>query len=216
MRKIFFLIPAFNEEKNLKKVILKFKKYGKVLIVNDGSKDKTEFIAKKYSDFYLENKKNIGYDKSLRRGLNYLSRKNIRFVITVDADGQHRPDQVKKLLKFSKKYDVIIGHRNILNRPIEEKISLMSKNLFNVFDPLSGMKFYNLKKIKNKLKKLDKEINYFGMFALEWFKDIKIKNVNIKVNMRNKISSIGKTKNLEKKFLNSFLKIKKKNNFTKI
>lgn len=217
MKKIIFLIPAFNEEKNIKKVILNFKKFGKVLVVNDASNDKTKTIAKNYCDHYLENKKNIGYDKSLQKGLIYLSKKNYNNVITVDADGQHRSDQVQKFFKFSKKYDILIGFRNLLNRPIEKKISLLSKKTFNIFDPLSGMKFYNLKKIKNRLKNLDQKFNYFGMFFLEWIDDLKITNVKILVNKSNKISSIGRVKNIEKKFLDSFLKIKKKNTyFTKI
>ena len=217
MKKIIFLVPAFNEEKNLKKVILDFKKFGKVLVINDASKDKTKTIAKKYSDHYLENKKNIGYDKSLQKGLIYLSKKNYNNVITVDADGQHRCDQVQKYIKFFKKYDIIIGSRNLLNRPIEKKISLLSKKTFNIFDPLSGMKFYNLKKIKKRLKNLDKKFNYFGMFFLEWINDLKITNIKIIVHKSNKISSIGKIKNIEKKFLKSFLKIKEKNiHFTKI
>ena len=78
MKKIFFLIPAFNEEKNLKKVILDYKKFGKVLVINDASKDKTKSIAKKFCDIYLENKNNIGYDKSLRKGLIYLSKKIVK------------------------------------------------------------------------------------------------------------------------------------------
>ena len=53
MDKIIFLIPAFNEEKNLKKVILQFKKYGSIFVINDGSTDKTEEIAKKNSKYHL-------------------------------------------------------------------------------------------------------------------------------------------------------------------
>ena len=79
------------------------------------------------------------------------------------------------------------------------------------------MKFYNLKKIKKRLKNLDKKFNYFGMFFLEWINDLKITNIKIIVHKSNKISSIGKIKNIEKKFLKSFLKIKEKNiHFTKI
>ena len=86
----------------------------------------------------------------------------------------------------------------------------MSKKIFNITDPLSGMKFYNLKKIKTKLKNLDKKFNYYGMFFLDWIEDLKIKNIKILVNKKNKISSMGQAKNIEKKFLKSFLKIKQR------
>ena len=56
-KKIIFLIPALNEQKNIKKTIINFKKYGKVLVVDDGSIDKTKNIALKYSNYFLFNKK---------------------------------------------------------------------------------------------------------------------------------------------------------------
>ena len=60
MSNIIFLIPAFNEEKNLKMVIFQFKKHGAILVVNDGSTDDTEKIAKKYSNYYIKNFSNKG------------------------------------------------------------------------------------------------------------------------------------------------------------
>ena len=58
MANIIFIIPVYNEEKNLKEVLLSLKKYGKILTINDGSMDNSENIAKKYSDYYLYNKTN--------------------------------------------------------------------------------------------------------------------------------------------------------------
>ena len=49
-KKIVFVVSAYNEEKNIKKVILQFKKIGTVLVINDNSKDQTGTIASKYSD----------------------------------------------------------------------------------------------------------------------------------------------------------------------
>ena len=160
MKKIIFLVPAFNEEKNLKKVILDFKKFGKVLVINDASKDKTKTIAKKYSDHYLENKKNIGYDKSLQKGLIYLSKKNYNNVITVDADGQHNPLEIKDILKpiEDNEADVVIGsrfsgktskipkYRIIGIKAINKLTSSSSEN--KLIDPLSGFRAYTKKVFK--------------------------------------------------------------------
>ncbi len=123
MKEIIFLIPAFNEEKNLKRVILQFKKQGRILVVDDGSKDKTKKIAKHFADYYLKNRKNKGYDYSLQRGLKYISRKLdfFKYVVTVDGDGQHRSGQVPRIIRNLNNYDVIVGSRNFFNRPIEKK-----------------------------------------------------------------------------------------------
>ena len=56
---LIILIPAFNEEKNLKRVIDKFKLYGDTLIIDDASYDQTPAIAKKNSKYYIRNIKNL-------------------------------------------------------------------------------------------------------------------------------------------------------------
>ena len=58
-KKIIFIVPAHNEEKNLKKVLCSFKKYGDILTVNDKSTDETKKIARKYSNYLINNKKKI-------------------------------------------------------------------------------------------------------------------------------------------------------------
>ena len=74
---LIILIPAFNEEKNLKRVIDKFKLYGDTLIIDDASYDETPAIAKKNSKYYIRNIRNLGYDYSLRVGINYIC-KNLK------------------------------------------------------------------------------------------------------------------------------------------
>lgn len=210
MSKIVFVIPALNEEKNLKNVISKFKKFGKIIVVNDKSKDNTKKISNLYAFKTLNNKKNIGYDKSLRRGISYVLKnlKKTKILITVDADGQHQPGNLKKNLNLLKKNDVIICNRNIYNRKIEKKISNISNKKFNLIDPLTGFKYYRINSIKKYWHLLDKNIDYYGMFCLLWHQKLKIVNSKIFVNKKNKISSM-ETRNIEKKFYISFKKIVK-------
>ena len=209
MNKIIFLIPAYNEEKNLKKVILQFKKYGDTFVINDGSIDKTEQIAKKYSKYYLSNYKNRGYDYSLQRGLRFITKQLnfFKYVVTIDGDGQHKSSQLNKLVKKLLKYDVVVGNRNFYNRPIEKKICNISRKKFKIADPLSGMKGYRLKALKKNLPLLRKKINYCGMFFLEWIDNISLINVTITVNKKNKFSSMGENKEIENEFFKNFLKI---------
>lgn len=212
MKETIFLIPAFNEEKNLKKVILQFQKKGKIFVVDDGSVDNTRSIAKKYADYYLKNYRNKGYDYSLQRGLKFISRrlKSHKFVITIDGDGQHQYAQVSKILLGLKNNDIVIGNRNFFNRSIEKKISILSKFKFNITDPLSGMKGYRIEILKKNLPKIKKKFNYYGMFFFEWIDCLRIKNVRINVNKKNKKSSMGENKSIEEKFFSNFKKILKK------
>ena len=211
MNKCFFLIPAFNEEKNLKRVLLDFNRFGQTIVINDGSSDRTKNIAKKYAYKILNNSNNMGYDKSLRKGISYVLKnfKDSRLLITVDGDGQHQSKYVKKFLKLSEMNDIIIGNRNVYNRKIEKKISKISKKKFDIIDPLTGFKCYRLDKIRKYWKLLQNNIDYFGMFSLIWSDYLKIKNSKIYVKKSNKKSSMSKNINLEKNFYKSFRNILK-------
>jgi glycosyltransferase involved in cell wall biosynthesis len=205
---LIILIPAYNEQKNLLKVIKKFKKFSEIIVVNDYSNDKTYSIAKNNSDYIINNKKRYGYDKTLRIGINFIIKNlNKKYILTVDADDQHQDKFVKNFLQAIKRNDVVIGKRNIFNRKIEKKISDESFAKFKILDPLSGMKCYKIESIKNYFKKLNKNSDYLGMFFFEWIFDLKISNININVNKKNKFSSMGNGKLLEEKFYNIFKKL---------
>ena len=59
--RIGIVIPARNEEKTIKKVIVSLKKYGDVLVVDDSSSDKTTLILKNLGTKFIKNKNNLGY-----------------------------------------------------------------------------------------------------------------------------------------------------------
>ena len=208
MANIIFIIPVYNEEKNLKEVLLSLKKYGKILTINDGSMDNSENIAKKYSDYYLYNKTNKGYDYTHKKGLLHVVKnlKKFNFAITFDGDGQHIANEVNKLKKKIK-YDIIIGNRKFYNRVIEKKISQISKKHFNIIDPLTGMKMFNVNKLKNEILQLNLKKNDFGLFYLRWLKNFTYTNVLINVRKKNKKSSMGDNKKVTEKFYNSFKNI---------
>ena len=156
-KKIVFLIPAKNEELNIKKVLIKFKKFGKTVVINDHSIDNTLNISKKLSDKVLDMKLYKGYDSALKYGLIYIINKiSADYVITIDADGEHSPKFVSKLLNKAKKAKLVIGNRDKYNRWSEYFCSYLSTAFYSIKDPLSGMKCYNLnylKIIKQKLLK---------------------------------------------------------------
>ena len=77
MNKICIIIPAYNEEMSIGKVISKSKKYGDVVVINDGSKDQTKKIAKDCGAIVLNNIFNEGYDISILKGIKFALKKNI-------------------------------------------------------------------------------------------------------------------------------------------
>ena len=72
---LYILIPAKNEEKNIAKTINNYKRYGKIVIVNDRSSDRTLLFSKKNTFKVLSNQKTLGYDFSLRKGINFIKKK---------------------------------------------------------------------------------------------------------------------------------------------
>ena len=77
MREFLILIPAFNEEKTIKKIIQKVKVFGDVLVINDGSKDSTKDIAIRNGVSIISHSVNLGYDQAINSGLKFFVKKNI-------------------------------------------------------------------------------------------------------------------------------------------
>ncbi len=110
--KITIVIPAYNEEKYIGKVIKGIKKegYNNIIVVDDGSKDKTATIAKKEGATVIRNKKNKGKGYAARKGCDQASKKS-EVIILMDADDQHDPREIKKLIEKTKKAELVIGQR---------------------------------------------------------------------------------------------------------
>ncbi|MFT4311122.1 MAG: glycosyltransferase family 2 protein [Candidatus Woesearchaeota archaeon] len=110
--KAYILIPAYNEEKSIGRVIEDLKKegYKDVLVVDDGSKDDTSKIAKSKGAVVLRHLINRGQGAALQTGMSYLKDK-ADVVVHFDADGQHDARQIKRFLAKIKKFDVVLGSR---------------------------------------------------------------------------------------------------------
>lgn len=112
--KVWALIPAYNEEGKLERLLLELRRRGlSVLIVDDGSTDQTYDIAKEGADIVLKNEKNLGKGRSLRKGILYLL-KNIQFdyVIIMDGDNQHSPFDIETFLAGAARNEpFLIGNR---------------------------------------------------------------------------------------------------------
>ena len=98
--KLLIIIPAFNEAKRIKQVIdsiphtIKHIKNIKILIVDDGSTDKTALIAKKANCLTISHSKNMGVGKTIQTGLEKAIDLNADIIVTIDADNQFNPKTI--------------------------------------------------------------------------------------------------------------------------
>ncbi len=119
-KKIYILIPAFNEEKHIGRVIrsLQAEGYNDILVVNDGSSDKTAAVAARAGAEVINHVINRGQGAALRTGIEYL-RENVRpqVVATFDADGQHQAKDLVMLMEpvLEEKCDIALGSRFLTN-----------------------------------------------------------------------------------------------------
>ena len=120
---IAVLIPVYNEEKTILKIIQNVKNYATPVVIDDGSSDNSQNIIKKNVNYYILNKTNKGYEAALNIGYNYIKKKTtFKYLITFDADGQHKIKDLKKIIYFLKRgYDVVCSKRVKMAR-ISEKI----------------------------------------------------------------------------------------------
>ena len=108
----FIVIPAHNEEKTIGRIVSESSKYGRVIVVNDGSHDDTSNVADKSGAFVLDHKKNSGYGKSLYDGMNLAVSMGADYIVTLDSDGQHEPKDIPKfIMALDDGYDVVVGSR---------------------------------------------------------------------------------------------------------
>jgi len=114
--RIFVIIPAYNEEKNIGLVVkdvFKVLRRAEVVVIDDGSIDKTAEIAKKAGATVIPHPYNLGYGVSLQTGYKYALSKQADYVVQMDGDGQHGPSFIPDLLELVKrgKVDIALGSR---------------------------------------------------------------------------------------------------------
>ena len=119
MVKSVAIIPAYNEEVALGSIILRTLQYvDEVIIVNDGSDDKTVDVAKLAGAEIINHATNLGKGEALKSGFSAIGDADV--VVTIDADGQHNPDEIPSLIKpiIEDGADLVNGSR-YMNGPEE-------------------------------------------------------------------------------------------------
>jgi len=108
------IVPALNEEKSIAAVIQKLKRHvDQVVVIDDNSTDATGRIAKKYGATVIRHLENRGVGAAMKIGVAYAKKLEPDITIMIDADGQHTPDDIPRLIKpiIEGKADFVLGSR---------------------------------------------------------------------------------------------------------
>lgn len=98
-KKILAIIPCYNEEATISSVILKTRRYvDEILIVDDGSIDETVSLSKELGATVICHKINKGKNAAVKTGFRYALEHNFEYIVTLDGDGQHNPDEIPELI----------------------------------------------------------------------------------------------------------------------
>lgn len=116
---IVALIPAYNEAERIAAVIAGARRYLPVLAVDDGSADDTAAVAEAAGATVLRQVPNQGKGAALRAGMRWALAQGYAAVVTLDADGQHDPNDLPRFLEaFADTHaDLIIGQRDFRRMP---------------------------------------------------------------------------------------------------
>ncbi|GAB4572668.1 MAG: glycosyltransferase family 2 protein [Anaerolineae bacterium] len=125
MTAIVAIIPAYNEANRIRPVIEATRAHLPVLVVDDGSSDSTAQIAEQAGAEVLRQVPNQGKGAALRAGFRHALAQGMDAVITLDADGQHAPDEIPRFLEAytRTRADLIIGARQFRYMPTVRRIS---------------------------------------------------------------------------------------------
>ena len=161
MQDILLVIPSYNEEKNIEKVVDELiRDFPQLdyLVINDGSTDNTAAICRKNGYHMLDLPVNLGLAGCFQAGMKYAYEKGYQYAIQFDGDGQHRPEYIEKMReKMDEGYDIVIGSR-FVDKPKNFSMRMIGSRMIEaairmttgvkVNDPTSGMRMFNREMIK--------------------------------------------------------------------
>jgi len=162
---ISVVIPAYNEEKNIGDMLFRtnatLETIGvpyEIIVIDDGSTDKTKLMATRYKATVLSNGRNRGKGYALKKGIRNA---NGSILITMDADGSHQPEDIPKLLTpLLNGADIVLGSRFIGKQQYStKKLHIFGNKIFNllialltgrrVTDSQTGFRVYKKKVIED-------------------------------------------------------------------
>lgn len=141
--RIAIIIPALNEARTIGAVVARVREYGDAVVVDDGSTDDTARLAREAGAEVVSHTVNQGYDGALNSGFRRAAELGYQYLITVDADGQHNPAQLREMIAYlDQGYQLVLGERDRLQRVGEWLFAFFARRRWRIRDPLCGMKAY--------------------------------------------------------------------------
>jgi glycosyltransferase involved in cell wall biosynthesis len=125
MRDVIALVPGYNEETRIADVIREASAHLPVLVVDDGSRDRTAEVAEEAGAAVIRQRPNQGKGAALRAGFRQALEEGAAAVLTLDADGQHDPAEIPSFLsRFAETgAELIIGARDFRQMPFVRRMS---------------------------------------------------------------------------------------------
>ncbi len=161
-QKILVIIPALNEEKSIGSVVDSVQyvvPQSTILVINDGSTDRTAEIAEQAGAVVLNLPYNLGIGGAVQSGYVYAKYHDYDIAIQIDGDGQHDPVYITKMIDKLNEFDLVIGSRFIENHGFKSTkmrrmgisffswlLRILTKQTFS--DPTSGFRVANRKIIE--------------------------------------------------------------------
>ena len=153
----YIVIPAYNEATRLPGVLKRVSHLGyeHIVVVDDGSDDKTTEVARDHHVIVVRHPINLGVGAATQTGINYALNQGAKYIVTLDGDHQHLPDDIEHLLAAIKKHDadLVIGSRFLkkdneipISRVFYNKIANVITYIIagvSVTDSQSGMKVFS-------------------------------------------------------------------------
>jgi glycosyltransferase involved in cell wall biosynthesis len=132
--KIFIVIPAHNEERFIGSTVLRARQICQhVLVMDDGSTDQTAAIARLAGAEVISRDKNLGKGVALNSALNHVRQYKPDVVISLDADGQHSPEEIDHVAApiLSGQADIVIGSRYLGDSSDTPRHRILGHRIFN-------------------------------------------------------------------------------------
>lgn len=157
------LIPAYNEEENIGDVVRRARRYvDLVIVVDDGSRDRTAERAAEAGAFVIRHHVNMGYGAAVKTLIKAAIAADARFAVQLDADGQHNPDEIPRFLEALRGgADFVVGDRfGVSKVPFYRRVGISVIRLglrlmgVKIRDPENGFRGYS----RRALEYLDKNL----------------------------------------------------------
>lgn len=135
----YAVIPAYNEEKTIQEVVQRTLLFiPQVIVVDDGSRDRTFEKAKAMGVTVLRHDINMGKGAALKTGCDYAILRGAEQLIVLDADGQHDPEELPRFIEALDHYDIVFGSRQFspempwILRAGNHGLNLLVRALYNI------------------------------------------------------------------------------------